>query len=60
MFVQLWYDQRTLSLTRCGYLSEHHSTGETALKVGDYADDMAMEMFATTIGMEIYGFLEMV
>ena len=23
-----------------GYLSEHHSTGETALKAGDYAEDM--------------------
>ncbi len=34
-----------------GYLSEHHSTGETALKAGDYAEDMAMEMLATTIGL---------
>jgi len=34
-----------------GYLSEHHSTGETALRAGDYAEDMAMEMLATTIGL---------
>ncbi len=34
-----------------GYLSEHHSTGETSLKAGDYAEDMAMEMLATTIGL---------
>ena len=33
-----------------GYLSEHHSTGETAQKAGDYAD-MAMEMLATTLGL---------
>ena len=34
-----------------GYLSEHHSTGETAQKAGDYAEDMAMEMLATTHGL---------
>lgn len=32
-----------------GYLSEHHSTGETAQVAGDYAEDMAMEMLATTL-----------
>jgi arginine decarboxylase len=37
--------------TRYGYLSEHHSTGETAQKAGDYAEDMAMEMLATTLGL---------
>jgi arginine decarboxylase len=36
---------------RYGYLSEHHSTGETAVKAGDYAEDLAMEMLATTIGL---------
>ena len=30
-----------------GYLSEHHCTGATAQKAGDYAEDMAMEMLAT-------------
>jgi arginine decarboxylase len=34
-----------------GYLSEHHSTGETAQKAGDYAEDMAMGMLATTLGL---------
>ena len=34
-----------------GYLSEHHSTGETTSKAGDYAEDLAMEMLATTIGL---------
>ena len=37
--------------TQHGYLSEHHSTGETAQKAGDYAEDMAMEMLATTLGL---------
>ena len=35
--------------TRHGYLSEHHFTGETVQKVGDYADDIVMEMLATTL-----------
>ncbi len=34
-----------------GFLSEHHSTGETAQRAGDYAEDMAMEMLATTLGL---------
>jgi arginine decarboxylase len=34
-----------------GYLSEHHPTGETAQRAGDYAEDMAMEMLATTLGL---------
>lgn len=34
-----------------GYLSEHYSTGETAQKAGDYAEDMAMEMLATIMGL---------
>ena len=37
--------------TQHGYLSEHHSTGETAQRAGDYAEDMAMEMLATTLGL---------
>jgi arginine decarboxylase len=37
--------------TQHGYLSEHHSTGETAQKARDYAEDMAMEMLATTLGL---------
>jgi arginine decarboxylase len=34
-----------------GYLSEHHSFGETGQRAGDYAEDMAMEMLATTLGL---------
>ena len=37
--------------TQYGYLSEHHSTGETAQRAGDYAEDMAMEMLASTLGL---------
>jgi len=36
-----------------GYLSEHHSFGETDQKAGDYAEDLAAEMLATTLGLEI-------
>src|SRR6185369_9518308 len=35
-----------------GYLSEHHSYGETARKAGDYAEDLAATMLATTLGIE--------
>lgn len=35
-----------------GYLSEHHSFGETDEKAGDYAEDLAATMLATTLGLE--------
>jgi arginine decarboxylase len=35
-----------------GYLSEHHAFGETARKSGDYAEDLAATMLATTLGIE--------
>jgi arginine decarboxylase len=35
-----------------GYLSEHHSYGETAKKAGDYAEDLAATMLATTLGID--------
>ena len=35
-----------------GYLSEHHSFGETDSKAGDYAEDLAATMLATTLGVE--------
>jgi len=35
-----------------GYLSEHHSYGESAKKSGDYAEDLAATMLATTLGIE--------
>jgi len=34
-----------------GYLSEHHSFGETDQKAGDYAEDLAATMLATTLGI---------
>lgn len=34
-----------------GYLSEHHAHGETARKTGDYAEDLAATMLATTLGI---------
>ncbi|OGJ11932.1 arginine decarboxylase, pyruvoyl-dependent [Candidatus Pacearchaeota archaeon RBG_16_35_8] len=37
---------------RYGYLSEHHSFGETAKKAGEYAEDLAATMLATTLGIE--------
>ncbi|MGH7542359.1 MAG: pyruvoyl-dependent arginine decarboxylase [Gemmatimonadota bacterium] len=38
--------------SRYGYLSEHHSYGETDQKAGDYAEDLAAQMLATTLGVE--------
>ena len=35
-----------------GYLSEHHAYGEVAKKTGDYAEDLAATMLATTLGIE--------
>ena len=35
-----------------GYLSEHHSFGETEKKAGDYAEDLAATMLATTLGLQ--------
>jgi arginine decarboxylase len=38
--------------TRYGYLSEHHAYGETGKHSGDYAEDLAATMLATTMGIE--------
>ncbi len=35
-----------------GYLSEHHSLGQTEKVAGDYAEDLAAEMLASTLGIE--------
>jgi len=35
-----------------GYLSEHHSFGETEEKAGEYAEDLAASMLASTLGVE--------
>ena len=34
-----------------GYLSEHHSYGMTEKAAGDYSEDMAAQMLATTLGL---------
>ena len=38
--------------THYGYLSEHHSFGETEDKAGDYAEDLAASMLATVLGVD--------
>jgi len=35
-----------------GYLSEHHSFGETEETAGEYAEELAAEMLATTLNVE--------
>ncbi|MEM2110755.1 MAG: arginine decarboxylase, pyruvoyl-dependent [Candidatus Bathyarchaeia archaeon] len=35
-----------------GYLSEYHSFGETDEKAGEYAEDLAATMLASTLGIE--------
>ena len=35
-----------------GYLSEHHSYGESEEQAGDYAEELAAEMLATTLDVE--------
>ena len=35
-----------------GYLSEHHSYGQTDEAAGDYAEDLAATMLATTMGIQ--------
>ncbi len=35
-----------------GYLSEHHSFGQTDKLAGDYAEDLAASMLATILGIE--------
>ena len=35
-----------------GYISEHHCFGEASKKIGDYTEDLAATMLATTLGIE--------
>lgn len=35
-----------------GYISEHHTFGETQEKAGDYAEDLAATMLASILGIE--------
>ncbi len=34
-----------------GYLSEHHAYGETDEEAGEYSEDLAAQMLATTLGI---------
>jgi len=36
-----------------GYLSEHHAYGQNEKQAGDYAEDLAASMLATTLGIEL-------
>lgn len=36
-----------------GYLSEHHAYGQTDTAAGDYAEDLAAAMLASTLGIEL-------
>ena len=38
--------------SRYGYLSEHHAYGITMKKCGNYAEDLAASMLATTLGLD--------
>ncbi|MCW6157909.1 MAG: arginine decarboxylase, pyruvoyl-dependent [Thermoplasmatales archaeon] len=40
--------------TMYGYLSEHHSFGETSEVAGKFAEELAAEMLASTIGLNSY------
>ena len=39
-------------ISQYGYLSEHHPFGETDEKAGEYAEDLAATMLASTLGVE--------
>jgi arginine decarboxylase len=38
--------------THYGYLSEHHSYGQSDEEAGDYAEDLAAQMLATVLGVQ--------
>jgi len=44
---------RPVDKNRYGYLSEHHSFGETAKQAGDFSEDLAAEMLGSTMGLDI-------
>ena len=35
-----------------GYISEHHAFGKTSVETGDYAEDLAAAMLASTLGID--------
>lgn len=43
---------RPTDKTMYGYLSEHHPYGQTGHAAGDYAEDLAASMLATTLGID--------
>ena len=43
---------RPKDLSLYGYISEHHGFGMTEAKAGDYAEDLAATMLASTLGIE--------
>lgn len=43
---------RPADQNKYGYLSEHHAYGETEQEAGDYAEDLAATMLATTLGIQ--------
>ena len=38
-------------MNKYGYLSEHHSFGQTEQEASDYTEDLAATMLATTLGI---------
>jgi len=42
---------RPADVDNYGYLSEHHTFGQTEKEAGDYAEDLAATMLATTLGI---------
>ncbi len=44
---------RPANSERYGYISEHHSFGETEKKTADFAEDLAATMLASTLGIEL-------
>lgn len=42
---------RPADMNKYGYLSEHHSYGQTEQEVSDYTEDLAATMLATTLGI---------
>ena len=47
----VWRDPRITY--QYGYISEHHAFGATAKKSGDFAEDLAATMLASTLGIEL-------
>ena len=47
----VWHNQRIL--LRYGYLSEYESFGQNENQAGDYAEDIAAQMLASSLGHSI-------